>query len=79
MFSYDRTYDYLKIKIPKMFIWKKAETIKWDLKNKMGNKMITTEKMKTSLYREHSRVHPTLQKKQLTSTVYCATVYNSVS
>lgn len=44
MFSSERTYDRLKIKVPKMLIWKEAETKKWDLKNKMGDKMVTTEK-----------------------------------
>ena len=45
MLSSERTYDHLKIKVPKMLIWEETETRKWHLKNKMGEKMITTEKL----------------------------------
>lgn len=34
----------LRSKFPKMLVWRKTETRKWHLKNKMGDRMITTEK-----------------------------------
>lgn len=34
----ERIYDHTKIEFPKVFIWKEAETRKWNIKNKMREK-----------------------------------------